>query len=138
VIVAATLGVAACGGSSPRAGAPSSRAAYYRSCLERHGVRIHAGATLASRIAQQAKSTPIMKDCLDATLRQPLSRTTIKLISAYVSCVSEHGYHLPTPNTSGKGPVFPPGTDRIRKYRAAATSCVPIERAELHSMWSTG
>jgi hypothetical protein len=137
LIVAAALGVAACGGSSSGAGAPGSRVAYYRSCLEKYGVTFRAGDTLASRISQEATSAPVMKDCLDATLRQPLSQTTIKLLTAYVSCVSKHGYNLPTPNTSGNGPVFPPGTGRIRKYRAAATNCVPIERAELRSMYGT-
>jgi hypothetical protein len=38
----------------------------------------------------------------------PFSKTTIEVLDAYVACVAKNGYRLPTPNTSGNGPVFPP------------------------------
>lgn len=119
--------------------------ATYPSCLEKHGVLpLNAGGsfdTLASRI-DNPKYTTVLKDCgadfaHGAASGHPLSTTTVKILHAYIACVAKNGYKLPTPNTSGKGPVFPAGTDRIRKYRAAATNCVSIYQAEFRSMYGT-
>jgi hypothetical protein len=51
------------------------------------------------------------------------------MLDAYAACVAKHGYKLPRPNVSGKGPVFPARTDHIRKYREASNSCMSIVRA---------
>jgi len=49
-----------------------------------------------------------------------LSRTAI---TKYVTCVRQHGYNLPTPNFSGKGPVFPSNIRGDAKFQAASRAC---------------
>jgi hypothetical protein len=52
--------------------------------------------------------------------RGRLSRTAI---TRYVTCVRQHGYNLPTPNFSGKGPVFPSNIRGNAKFQAASRAC---------------
>lgn len=136
--VGVALSVGACGGSSsthhPTA---STTLTAYRSCLKKHGVRpLFTGGrfdTLASRI-NNPKYTAILKDC--GTPSKPrLSAKTITIFHAYTACVVKHGYKLPTPNTSGRGPVFPAGTDRIRRYRKAAAACVSLSRTAVRRIY---
>jgi hypothetical protein len=49
-----------------------------------------------------------------------LSRTAI---TKYVTCVRQHGYDLPNPNLSGKGPVFPSNIRSNAKFQAASRPC---------------
>jgi hypothetical protein len=49
-----------------------------------------------------------------------LSRTAI---TKYVTCVRRHGYNLPNPNFSGKGPVFPANIRANAKFQAASRAC---------------
>ena len=44
-------------------------------------------------------------------------------INSFVTCVNQHGYKLPTPNFSGKGPIFPQKIESNAKFQAAARSC---------------
>jgi hypothetical protein len=50
----------------------------------------------------------------------------------------QNGYRLPTPNTFGKGPVFPPSTQTDRRYRSAARNCVSIVRSAILRTVGTG
>jgi hypothetical protein len=52
--------------------------------------------------------------------RGRLSRTNI---TKYVTCVRQHGYTLPAPNFSGKGPVFPNNIRNNAKFQAASRAC---------------
>ena len=52
--------------------------------------------------------------------RGRLSRTAI---TKYVTCVRQHGYDLPNPNFSGKGPVFPANIRTNAKFQAASRAC---------------
>ena len=52
--------------------------------------------------------------------RGRLSRTNI---TKYVTCVRQHGYNLPNPNFSGKGPIFPPNIRSNAKFQAASKAC---------------
>jgi hypothetical protein len=52
--------------------------------------------------------------------RARLSRATI---TKYVTCVRQHGYNLPDPNFSGKGPVFPANIRNNAKFQAASRAC---------------
>jgi hypothetical protein len=52
--------------------------------------------------------------------RGRLSRTNI---TKYVTCVRQHGYNLPNPNFSGKGPIFPANIRTNKKFQAASKSC---------------
>jgi hypothetical protein len=49
-----------------------------------------------------------------------LNRTAI---TKYVTCVRQHGYNLPSPNFSGKGPVFPANIRTNPKFQAASRAC---------------
>jgi hypothetical protein len=49
-----------------------------------------------------------------------LSRT---VITKYVTCVRQHGYNLPNPDFSGKGPVFPSNIRGNAKFQAASRPC---------------
>ncbi len=44
-------------------------------------------------------------------------------VTKFVACVKQHGYNLPSPNFSGKGPIFPAAIARNRKFQAAARTC---------------
>ena len=55
-----------------------------------------------------------------ARFRGRLSRTAI---TNYVACVRQHGYNLPNPNFSGKGPVFPANIRTNAKFQAASRAC---------------
>ncbi len=47
-------------------------------------------------------------------------------IDAYVTCVKQHGYDLPKPNFSGKGPIFPASIQTNPKFQAASKTCRTI------------
>jgi hypothetical protein len=44
-------------------------------------------------------------------------------VTKYVTCVRQHGYNLPKPNFSGKGPVFPANIRNNAKFQAASRAC---------------
>ena len=52
--------------------------------------------------------------------RGTIARTAI---TKYVTCVRQHGYNLPNPNFSGKGPVFPANIRSNAKFQAASRAC---------------
>jgi hypothetical protein len=140
VAIAVATSVGGCGGSSSsNRFTASTTLAAYRSCLQKHGVRsLGAGGrfgTIASRI-NNPKYRAVFKDC-GSPRRGRLSARSIRILHEYIACVAKHGYKLPEPNTSGNGPVFPAGTDRVRRYRTAAASCVSLTRAELRNVYGT-
>ena len=44
-------------------------------------------------------------------------------INNFVTCVKQHGYKLPAPNFSGKGPIFPRNIETNAKFQAASKAC---------------
>jgi hypothetical protein len=52
--------------------------------------------------------------------RGRLSHTAV---TKYVTCVRQHGYNLPNPNFSGKGPIFPANIQSNAKFQAASKPC---------------
>jgi hypothetical protein len=44
-------------------------------------------------------------------------------VTKYVACVRQHGYNLPNPNFSGKGPIFPANIRTNQKFIAASKPC---------------
>ncbi len=44
-------------------------------------------------------------------------------VTKFVACVKQHGYNLPAPNFSGKGPIFPAAIARNKKFQMAARGC---------------
>jgi hypothetical protein len=74
--------------------------------------------------ANNPKLAAAIKACGGANLRPGrrfrLSQTRV---NAYVACVRKHGYNLPKPNFSGKGPVFPSSIRSNPKFQAASKAC---------------
>jgi hypothetical protein len=130
------------------AGAPNaSRRAALAACLKQHGVALPArppglegGAPPASggsgtgttprraffgRVANNPKLRAAFRACgarfgFGGGQKFRLSRAAI---TKYVTCVRQHGYNLPDPNLSGKGPVFPSNIRRNAKFQAASRAC---------------
>jgi hypothetical protein len=50
-------------------------------------------------------------------------RVSHTAITKYVTCVRQHGYNLPNPNFSGKGPIFPRNIQSNAKFQAASRAC---------------
>jgi hypothetical protein len=44
-------------------------------------------------------------------------------VTKFVACVNQHGYSLPAPNYSGKGPIFPASIAKNAKFQTAARAC---------------
>jgi hypothetical protein len=129
--------------------AVASRSTAYCHCLEYPRDLFRTGDTLASRIRQSRDSgadfTAAVKSCGVGSAHAPSfvevllpPKTLIRYLDRWTACIAKNGYELAPPNTSGEGPVFPVGTDRISGYRAAATHCVSIERQELNAMRLAG
>jgi hypothetical protein len=47
-------------------------------------------------------------------------------VTQFVACVRKHGYNLPSPNFSGKGPVFPANIRTNKKFLTASKACASI------------
>jgi len=55
-------------------------------------------------------------------------------VNRFAACVKQHGYTLPAPNFSGKGPIFPASIARTKKFQAASKACA----SELRPQTSAG
>lgn len=62
---------------------------------------------------------------------------TSAILTKFASCVDRHGYKLPTPNTSGNGPIFPRSIESNKKFQAAAKSCASLLRPSAPPAHST-
>jgi hypothetical protein len=85
------------GGGGARNISPKMQAAF-KACGAQFGFRGGAGRGFGGRISHTA-------------------------ITNFVTCVKQHGYNLPAPNFSGKGPIFPRNIETNAKFQAAAKSC---------------
>ena len=81
-----------------------------------------AGGARASRL-----NNPKMRAALQAcgAGRFPQRRFTPSkaAVTKFVACVKQHGYNLPAPNFSGKGPIFPASIEHDKKFQAAVKPC---------------
>ena len=145
----ATASAAAGGaGGGAGGGANGSRRAALVACLKQHGVTLPtppAGAPGGTGTSTNGSSTtprrglfggrgfaanPKLRAAFQACgaqfgfgggrFRGRLSRTAI---TNYVTCVRQHGYDLPNPNFSGKGPVFPANIRTNAKFQSASRAC---------------
>jgi hypothetical protein len=123
--------------SAAAGGAPNApRRAALAACLKQHGVTLPArppgtgggpppGSGRSGGFANNPKLRAAFQACgarfgFGRGQRFPLSRAAI---TKYVTCVRQHGYSLPNPNLSGKGPVFPGNIRTNAKFQAASRSC---------------
>jgi hypothetical protein len=44
-------------------------------------------------------------------------------VTRFVACVKQHGYNLPAPNFSGKGPIFPASIEKNANFQQASRAC---------------
>jgi hypothetical protein len=138
-----TSSAAASAGAGAGAGR-SGRFSALRACLKQHGVTLPSrppgsrrpgtggggfgffgggGGGVGGLAARNPKLAAAIQACggfRGGPGRFRLSRTAI---NNYVTCVRQHGYHLPNPNLSGRGPVFPPSIRSNPKFQSASRAC---------------
>jgi hypothetical protein len=61
--------------------------------------------------------------CGGGQFRQRRASFNHAAVTKFAACVKQHGYNLPAPNFSGKGPIFPATIARDKKFQAAAKAC---------------
>jgi hypothetical protein len=64
-----------------------------------------------------------LKACGGGSLPQRRATPNKAAVTKFAACVTQHGYTLPAPNFSGKGPIFPAAISRNKKFQAAAKAC---------------
>ncbi|HEY1712950.1 MAG TPA: hypothetical protein VGG07_08605 [Solirubrobacteraceae bacterium] len=64
-----------------------------------------------------------LKACGGAQFQRRRFTPNKAAVTKFVACVKQHGYDLPTPNFSGKGPIFPAKIEQDKKFQAAARAC---------------
>jgi hypothetical protein len=112
----------------------------FRNCLKQHGVTLPTrrpgsrppagtgggffggGAGGGGFAARNPKLAAAVRACGGFRGGRRL-RLSHAAIANYVACVRQHGYHLPNPNFSGKGPVFPAGIRTNPTFHAASRAC---------------
>ena len=142
LMIAAAVALSACGSS-----ASNNANTVYASCLHKQfdPSSIAASARCQSEAQRSCPKgvllyttgvgAPGRASCgLPRRVRLKFLRVRLKFLPAWISCIARNGYKLPTPNTSGRGTVFPTAIQRNHKYRAAAEHCVSIERRESHAL----
>jgi hypothetical protein len=64
-----------------------------------------------------------LKACGGAQFQRRRFTPNKAAVTKFVACVKQHGYDLPTPNFSGKGPIFPAKIEQDKKFQTAARAC---------------
>jgi hypothetical protein len=59
-------------------------------------------------------------------------------VTKFAACVNRHGYTLPAPNFSGKGPIFPARIASNKKFQAASRACASLLRPTRPAAGSRG
>ena len=142
---------ASSGSGTPAGGAASgssSNRATLAACLKAHGVTLPArpatrtrrppaasgnhpgyffgggGGGAGRRFANNPKLRAAFQACGGgrgfSAGRRALSHAAV---TRFVACVKQHGYSLPAPNFSGKGPIFPASIAKNTAFQKAARTC---------------
>jgi hypothetical protein len=64
-----------------------------------------------------------LQACGGGQFRQRRAILNHAAVTKFAACVKQHGYNLPAPNFSGKGPIFPANIARHKQFQAAAKAC---------------
>ena len=152
LLLLATLALTACGGSSkgPSASAAATRTsttgrdgrfAALRECLLKNGITLPQrsagqrpqpgrGGLQLPRGVTQAQFQAALKKCRGGAGGLlggggSANPSNTKALAKFASCMRQNGVNLPTPNTSGNGPVFnTKGIDTSSaKFKAARSKC---------------
>jgi hypothetical protein len=146
-----TTTTSASGGSTTASGSTASRTSL-RSCLKAHGVTLPsrraggggappggggffgggggAGSGGRGSFRNNPKLAAAFKACGGGNFRFRRGgnfRISHTAINNYVKCVRQHGYpQMPSPNFSGKGPVFPASIRGNAKFQTASRDCASV------------
>jgi hypothetical protein len=148
---AGSAGSSGSGGAAASSGSGANRTAL-AACLKAHGVSLPArpagagqrpangagggpgffggggggggGGAAGGRFANNPKLRAAFQACgggpASGGRRLTLSHAAV---TKFVACVKQHGYNLPSPNFSGKGPIFPASISKNTKFQTAARAC---------------
>jgi hypothetical protein len=146
---AGSAGSSGSGGAAAPSGSGANRTAL-AACLKAHGVSLPArpagagqrpangagggpgffggggggGGAAGGRFANNPKLRAAFQACgggrASGGRRLTLSHAAV---TKFVACVKQHGYNLPSPNFSGKGPIFPASISKNTKFQTAARAC---------------
>jgi hypothetical protein len=164
LILPAVLLITACGSSSTNTNtststnaaaaastapgtAPGGRFSAFRECLAKSGIKLPprkpgsgggllGGGKLPPGVSRSAYQAAVIK-CAGLRPRRTLGGPQFKAqLTKFVACMRASGVNLPTPNTTGTGPVFnTKGLDtRSPTFLAAARKC----QASLHPSTGAG
>ncbi len=136
---------------------PSNRFASLRACMQKEGINLGSaspggqpgsggppGAGGGFKLPEgvsQSKFQEALKKCggggFPGGARRGFNSSTARAaLTKYASCMREHGVKLPTPNTSGKGPVF--NTKGINTSSAAFKSAQQKCQSDLKGAFGAG
>lgn len=138
-----TSSVASASATSTGSASRSARRAALVACLKSHGVTLPArpqsgsgssgtgprpggGGGFFGGAASNPKLAAAFKACGGFRFRGGSARfrtVSHQEIDKYVTCVRQHGFDMPNPNFSGKGPVFPASIRSNKKFQSASRSC---------------
>ncbi|HEX5310009.1 MAG TPA: hypothetical protein VFW38_13135 [Solirubrobacteraceae bacterium] len=141
----ATGATSAVGATGTHRNSPA-RVSAVRNCLQRNGIKLPAGGSarglfLGGGLPKGATATQLraaMRKCLGGT--GPLGRAAgghflrtgnprfKQALAGFASCMRKNGVNVPSPNTSGKGPVFSTKglNTESAQFKAAAAKCRPL------------
>jgi hypothetical protein len=136
--------------TSPAAGAASGRFSALRECLKKAGIELpqrkpgQGGGFLGTPGSGQTLPKGVTEEQLRAALKkcgggfggQGGFRTRLsspaykKALASFAKCMAQNGVTLPTPNTTGKGPVFDTGkvNTKTAQFKAADQRCASLLR----------
>ena len=86
------------------------------------------GARAGGPFANNPKFRAAFQACGGGTFRGRRAAVSHAAVTKFAACVSQHGYKLPAPNFSGKGPVFPAKIATNKKFQAASRACASLLR----------
>jgi hypothetical protein len=141
--------------ASTAAGTNAARRAALRTCLAKHGVTLPSrppgagnnrprngtppaggglffgggGGANGNRFANNPKLAAAFRACGGQAFRGGQRRFQLShtAITKFVACVRKHGFAaMPSPNFSGKGPVFPASIRTNKKFVAASRACANL------------
>ena len=132
------------------AGSPRGRFAAFRACLQKNGIALPkrppgqgrafrrggfpgfgAGPPLPKGVTR-AQYEEAVKKCGGGAFAGGRARfngpAAKQALTEFAACMRSNGVNLPTPNTSGKGPIFDTGSQNTRsaKFQAARARCEQI------------
>lgn len=137
----ATSSVASASATSTGSASRSARRAALVACLKSHGVTLPArppsgsggagagpgaGGGFFGGAVSNPKLAAALRACGGFRFRGGGARfrqVSHQEIDKYVTCVRQHGFDMPNPNFSGKGPVFPASIRSNEKFQSASRSC---------------